>query len=102
MAEGDWFPARATPHPPAQTIAASAVFDFLAPAGANGFYLGADNGPLMLTFDGTTATATNGFAVDPGKGSAGLVPVTVRGKLSVFNAGAQPSKVEVAWLEREG
>src|SRR5262245_7474512 len=102
MAEGDWYPARTNPHPPAQTIAASAVFDFTQPAGANGFFLGTDQGPLMIAWDGTTATATNGLAVDPAKGGLGHVPLTPRGKVSVFNAGTQPAKVEIAWLEREG
>jgi hypothetical protein len=100
MSSGDWIPARTNAHPAAQTIAASASYDFTMPSGANGFYLGADNGPLMVTLDGSTASATNGLAVDPGKGSVGLVPVTPKGKVSVFNTGSQPSKVEVAWLER--
>ena len=95
---GDWLPARTNAHAPLQTIGIGAAGDFIKPAGANGFFLGAD-GPFFVTFDGTTASATNGLYIDPGKGGVGLMPITPNGKINIFNNGAQPLKVEVAWLE---
>jgi len=94
-----WIPARTGAHPAKQTIAASGSGTFAAPAGANGFYLGADN-PFYFTIDGSAASVTNGLYVDPGKGSIGLVPVTVKGQLSIFNPGPSAVNIEVCWLEQ--
>jgi len=96
-----WAPARTNPHPPKQTIAAGANYDFVKPSGANGFIIGID-GQVTVTFDGTTATATNGITFDPSKSASGLVPVLVIGKLSVFNSGSQPVNVSIAWIETTG
>jgi len=95
---GDWIPARTTPHPAAQSIAVGAVYNFPKPTGANGFLIGAD-GPFTMTFDGTTATATNGLLCDPGKGGQGMVAVSVITQLSVFNKHTSAINVSVAWLE---
>jgi hypothetical protein len=101
MAAGDWTPTREGAHVPVVTIAVGAVHDFDAPAGANGFMLGAD-GPFTITFDGSTATAPNGLGVDPQKGATGLFAVTPRGKISIFNRHTSDIQVSVAWLERLG
>lgn len=103
MGGDNWTPSRTTPHPARQAIATGAHYEFAMPAGANGFLLGADN-KFTITLDGTIATATNGFYIDPtapGSGGGGaMFPITPRGgQISVFNAHTATINVAVAWLE---
>lgn len=96
-----WIPARTNPHPPLQSIAASGHYEFVKPAGANGFALSVDQ-TVNVTFDGTVATAANGFPVDPTKNNvvtAGMIPVTPLNQVSVYNKAASAANVSIAWFE---